>query len=53
LAQVINTALANRARFIAMREFFDGVGTGETTGIWDQAPPSLRARPIAATATST
>jgi chlorophyllide a reductase subunit Y len=26
LAQVINSALANKERFIAMREFFDGVG---------------------------
>jgi len=38
LAQVINSALANKERFIAMREFFDGVGMGDTSGIWQQAP---------------
>ncbi|NCA68599.1 MAG: chlorophyllide a reductase subunit Y [Sphingobacteriia bacterium] len=38
LAQVINTALANRDRFGVMRRFFAGVGTGDARGIWDRAP---------------
>jgi chlorophyllide a reductase subunit Y len=41
LAQVINTALANRHRFTAMRSFFEGVGTGDSCGIWDQPPVSV------------
>ncbi len=38
LAQVINAALANKERFVAMREFFAGVGTAETSGIWQELP---------------
>ncbi|MEM1418305.1 MAG: chlorophyllide a reductase subunit Y [Myxococcota bacterium] len=38
LAQVINTAMANKERFTAMREFFEGVGSGETAGIWEDTP---------------
>jgi chlorophyllide a reductase subunit Y len=41
LAQVINTALANRHRFTAMRSFFEGVGAGDACGIWDQSPMSV------------
>lgn len=47
LAQVVNTAIANRSRFDAMREFFEGVGTGHTAGIWDRVPedrPAFRLR---------
>jgi chlorophyllide a reductase subunit Y len=47
LAQVINTALANRHRFTAMRSFFEGVGAGDTCGIWDLAPESGGANPRA------
>ncbi len=32
LAQVINSALANKERFVAMRGFFEGVGEGEPAG---------------------
>ena len=42
LAQVINTALANRDRFAQMRGFFEGVGQGETAGVWQGVP---RTRP--------
>ena len=42
LATVINAALANRDRFARMSAFFDGVGTGEATGVWEDQP---RARP--------
>jgi len=38
LAQVINAALANKERFVAMRAFFEGVGEGETSGVWQQMP---------------
>lgn len=38
LAQVINTAIANRERFEAMRTFFDGVGEGFSAGIWETVP---------------
>ena len=34
LAQVINAALAGKARFETMREFFAGVGTDATSGVW-------------------
>ena len=38
LAQVINGALANKARFDTMREFFEGVGEGYSAGIWEDTP---------------
>ncbi|MHC2019430.1 chlorophyllide a reductase subunit Y [Methylobacterium sp. CM6247] len=38
LAKVINTALGNRHRFDAMRDFFDGVGEGHAAGIWEDVP---------------
>jgi len=46
LAQVIGGALANKARFDTMKEFFDGVGVGHTAGIWEDTPkdrPEFRA----------
>ena len=38
LAQVINAALANKERFNNMTEFFEGVGTEHTTGVWEDIP---------------
>ena len=38
LAQVVNSALRNRPRFDAMRSFFEGVGSGETAGVWQGIP---------------
>ena len=38
LAQVVNAAMANKDRMAHMREFFEGVGTGDTAGIWEGAP---------------
>jgi 3,8-divinyl chlorophyllide a/chlorophyllide a reductase subunit Y len=35
---VINAALGNRARFDAMRDFFEGVGTGHAAGVWQEVP---------------
>jgi 3,8-divinyl chlorophyllide a/chlorophyllide a reductase subunit Y len=46
LAQVVNAAIANKARFDTMREFFDGVGTGDRAGVWEDVPverPEFRA----------
>jgi len=38
LAQVVNAALGNKARFERMSAFFAGVGQGETAGVWERAP---------------
>jgi chlorophyllide a reductase subunit Y len=38
LAQVINAALGNKARFEEMKAFFEGVGTGHTAGVWESMP---------------
>jgi 3,8-divinyl chlorophyllide a/chlorophyllide a reductase subunit Y len=38
LATVINGAMANKDRMAAMDAFFDGVGTGDTSGIWQDTP---------------
>jgi chlorophyllide a reductase subunit Y len=38
LAQVVNAALRSKGRFERMTAFFDGVGSGETAGIWDRTP---------------
>ncbi|MBC6407559.1 MAG: chlorophyllide a reductase subunit Y [Rhodobacteraceae bacterium] len=47
LAQVINSAIANKARMDHMKAFFEGVGEGDTAGIWEGAPnlrPDFRAQ---------
>jgi chlorophyllide a reductase subunit Y len=38
LATVINAAMAGKARFDTMREFFDGVGEGHAAGVWEEVP---------------
>jgi 3,8-divinyl chlorophyllide a/chlorophyllide a reductase subunit Y len=38
LAQVVNAALANRGRFDEMKAFFEGVGVGDTAGVWEDRP---------------
>lgn len=38
LAQVINAALGNKARFDRMRDFFEGVGADDNAGIWQDTP---------------
>ena len=46
LAEVINAAIAGRERMDKMRDFFEGVGGGDTAGIWEGAPnlrPDFRA----------
>jgi 3,8-divinyl chlorophyllide a/chlorophyllide a reductase subunit Y len=47
LATVINSALKNKERFEKMTAFFEGVGTGHTTGVWEETPvdrPEFKAR---------
>lgn len=46
LAQVVNAAIAGKSRMDEMRAFFEGVGEGDTAGIWEGAPnlrPDFRA----------
>jgi chlorophyllide a reductase subunit Y len=38
VAQVVNAALGNRERFEAMRGFFEGVGSGDAAGVWEDVP---------------
>ena len=38
LAQVSNAAMGNKERFDTMREFFEGVGDGHATGVWEDTP---------------
>ncbi len=40
LAQVVNAAMDNQARFDSMREFFAGVGAEDAAGIWQEKPRS-------------
>jgi chlorophyllide a reductase subunit Y len=47
LAQVVNAALGNRDRMERMRDFFEGVGTGSSAGVWETTPvdrPQFRAK---------
>jgi chlorophyllide a reductase subunit Y len=47
LAQVVNAAMANKARFDEMSDFFEGVGTGFAAGVWEDVPtdrPEFKAR---------
>jgi chlorophyllide a reductase subunit Y len=46
LAQVVNAAIAGKARMDTMKSFFEGVGTGDAAGVWEGAPnlrPDYRA----------
>jgi 3,8-divinyl chlorophyllide a/chlorophyllide a reductase subunit Y len=38
MAQVVNAAMANKSRFDVMKSFFEGVGTGYTSGVWEDVP---------------
>jgi chlorophyllide a reductase subunit Y len=42
LGAVVNAALGNKARFETMKAFFEGVGAGDTAGVWEGVP---KARP--------
>lgn len=46
LAQVVNAAIAGKTRMEGMKAFFEGVGEGDTAGIWEGSPnlrPDFRA----------
>ena len=46
LGQVVNAAIAGKTRMDTMKAFFEGVGTGDTAGIWEGKPnlrPDFRA----------
>ena len=46
LAQVVQAAIANKARFDTMREFFGETGQGDQAGVWEDPPvarPEFRA----------
>jgi 3,8-divinyl chlorophyllide a/chlorophyllide a reductase subunit Y len=38
LGEVVNAAIAGKARMDKMRDFFEGVGEGDTAGIWEGSP---------------
>ena len=38
IAPLVNAAVANAARFGAMRAFFAGVGEGHAAGVWEEVP---------------
>ncbi|SPH27353.1 Chlorophyllide reductase 52.5 kDa chain [Ascidiaceihabitans donghaensis] len=47
LAQVVNAAIGNKDRMAHMKAFFEGVGSGDTAGVWEGAPnvrPDFRAQ---------
>jgi chlorophyllide a reductase subunit Y len=46
LAQVVNAAIANQARFDQMSDFFGETGEGDRAGVWEGVPemhPEFRA----------
>jgi 3,8-divinyl chlorophyllide a/chlorophyllide a reductase subunit Y len=47
--------MGNKARFDEMTKFFEGVGTGHASGIWEDTPrdrPEFRKKILAANAAS-
>jgi chlorophyllide a reductase subunit Y len=38
LGEVVNAAIAGKTRMEEMKAFFEGVGEGDTAGIWEGAP---------------
>ena len=44
-SRVVNTAMANKPRFDAMRAFFEGVGADATAGVWEPARGVPQDRP--------
>jgi chlorophyllide a reductase subunit Y len=47
LGQVVRAAIAGKGRMETMRDFFDGVGSGDTAGVWEGSPnlrPDFRAQ---------
>ncbi|MEM1164400.1 MAG: chlorophyllide reductase subunit Y, partial [Pseudomonadota bacterium] len=47
LQQVVNAAIENKGRMDKMKAFFEGVGDGDTSGVWEGDPnlqPRFRAQ---------
>ncbi len=47
LAEVVNAAIGNADRMAQMRDFFEGVGSGDSAGVWEGDPnlrPDFRAQ---------
>ena len=47
LAEVVNAAIGNKDRMNSMKAFFEGVGSGDTAGVWETSPnvqPQFRAQ---------
>ena len=47
LAEVVNAAIGNKDRMNSMKAFFEGVGSGDTAGVWEASPnvqPQFRAQ---------
>lgn len=40
LAQIVNAAMQQKERFDGMRNFFEGVGSGASAGVWENTPPA-------------
>ena len=38
LGQLLNAAIANKGRFDKMKAFFEGVGSGDNAGVWEDVP---------------
>ncbi len=47
LSQTINAAMGNKARFDALKGFFEGVGKGDTAGVWEDKPKPPKAKTAA------
>ncbi|WP_299031914.1 chlorophyllide a reductase subunit Y [uncultured Sulfitobacter sp.] len=46
LQEVVNAAMGNKERMGKMKDFFEGVGHGDTAGVWEKSPnvkPEFRA----------
>ena len=41
LAQIVNAAMNSTQRFKTMQDFFEGVGQGDTAGVWEDTPRDL------------
>ena len=41
IGQLFNSAMANKTRFKAMEAFFEGVGTEDNAGVWEDVPVDL------------
>ena len=42
LASIVNAAMGQKERFDSMKAFFEGVGDGETAGVWEDLPPAAK-----------